>query len=222
MSIADDLEDSIFPFDKQALLYHWEGLVSMGDVIYCTEIFLHTEQEEAEKIFLELASKAEIDIFSSEDGYCYSGVYRPATREGGKVIFDYCRNLGTDWFHWAGLTIMFSIEQIETMMNEGVRGHKQPFSIAYLINQKKVHELLDQPSKEKGTRADRPLNTRERNNLLKIIAALAIELKIPLNNPSKSGVIIAALTDKLGDSVGHETVRSQIKDIHRIVKLPTS
>ena len=85
MSIAEELENSIFPFDTQGHLYHWEGLVSLGDVLYCLEIFLHTEQEEAEKIFLELASKAGIDIFSSEDGYCYSGVYRPATREGAVV-----------------------------------------------------------------------------------------------------------------------------------------
>lgn len=165
MSIADDLENSIFPFDKKAHLYHWDSLVSVQNVIYCIEVFLHTEQEEAEKIFLELASKAGIGIFSSEDEYCYSGVYRPATREGEKVIFDYYRNLGTDWFHWTGLTIMFSIEQIETMMNERIRGHKQPFSIAHLINQKKIQDFLDQPPKEKGTKADRPLHTRERNTL---------------------------------------------------------
>lgn len=222
MSIADDLENPLFPFDTTGPLYHFDGLVSIGDVLYCMEIFLHTEQEEAERIFLDLVSRAKIDIFSSEEGYCYSGVYRPATREGVLEIFDMLRNLGTDWLDWAGLIIMFSTEQIETMMNEGIKGYKQPFSIAHLITQKKAHDLLDQAPKKKGTKADRPLHPRERNTLLKIIAALAIELKIPLTDSYKSGMVIEALTDKLGEGVDHATIEMKIKDIRELVKLPSN
>jgi hypothetical protein len=82
MSVDDDLETPLFKFDTTAPFYHLDGLVSIGDVLYCMEIFLRTEQDEAERIFLDLVSTAKIDIFSSEEGYCYSGGTARRRRKG--------------------------------------------------------------------------------------------------------------------------------------------
>lgn len=58
---------------------------------------------------------------------------------------------------------------------------------------------------------DKPLATKERNTLLVIIAALAKEAKIDLAKPSKAGLAIAHLTEKIGAPVDHATIEEKIK-----------
>jgi hypothetical protein len=90
---------------------------------------------------------------------------------------------------------LFNVEQIESMVNESIKGHKHPFSVTHRIAQK----------------PDQPLDTKERNTLLIIIAALAKEAKIPLDKHDKAGKIIAGLTERLGAPVSDDAIASKIK-----------
>ena len=58
-----------------------------------------------------------------------------------------------------------------------------------------------------------PINTRERNTLLTIIAALCREARIDIKTPSKAGYLIQSLTDSMGASVAKRTVEEHLKKI---------
>lgn len=59
----------------------------------------------------------------------------------------------------------------------------------------------------------KPLSNKERNTLLTIIAALAIEAKIDITKTSKAGELIANMTDILGASISATTIENKLKEI---------
>lgn len=221
-SVITDTYSYDFPFDWEASVYHWDTVVCLQEITESLEKFLDIINEQAYQFFFENVQQAEIDLIGCIDGVC-----RPATREASKKYLECAQEWGVqmDW-QLSVLEIstmwLFNVEQIESMVNKSIKGHKQPFSIAHLITQKKVQDLLNDPPKDKRTKEDRPIHIRERNTLLKIIAALAIELKIPLTNSYKAGLVIEALTDKLGEGVSHKTIALKIKDISKLLKLPSN
>ena len=58
-----------------------------------------------------------------------------------------------------------------------------------------------------------PLDTRERNTLLTIIAALCKEAKIPYDKPAKAAGMIQSTAAKMGVSIGETTIESHLKKI---------
>ncbi|QIL81464.1 hypothetical protein G7047_17255 [Diaphorobacter sp. HDW4A] len=60
---------------------------------------------------------------------------------------------------------------------------------------------------------EKPLQTKERNTLLCIIAALCKESKIPYSNASKAAGLIVSTAAQLGISLGETTVEGHLKKI---------
>jgi len=60
---------------------------------------------------------------------------------------------------------------------------------------------------------DRPLETRERNTLLTIIAALCKDAKIDITKPSKAGEYIHSITNHMGATVAKRTIEEHLKKI---------
>lgn len=65
----------------------------------------------------------------------------------------------------------------------------------------------------KATSIDKAITTRERNTLLTIIAALAKQAKIDVNDCGKSAQYIAGLTDEIGASVSKRAIEEHLKKI---------
>jgi hypothetical protein len=61
--------------------------------------------------------------------------------------------------------------------------------------------------------SEKPLATRERNTLLKIIAVLCKEAKLPCTTPSKSANLIMSAGDLMGISIGETTIEGVLKKI---------
>jgi hypothetical protein len=74
---------------------------------------------------------------------------------------------------------------------------------------------VQSPSTDKGKKSspDKPLKTRERSNLLTIIAALAKMAKVDLSKPTKAGDAIARQAELLGASVSSRSIQDHIKKI---------
>lgn len=58
-----------------------------------------------------------------------------------------------------------------------------------------------------------PLDTRERNSLLSIIAALCKEAKIPYDKPAKAAGMIQSTAATMGVSIGETTIEGHLKKI---------
>lgn len=67
-------------------------------------------------------------------------------------------------------------------------------------------------------KTESPLQDRARDSLLIIIAALAKEAGIDVAKPSKSGEVIAALTQQLGSPVSATTVENYLKLIGQAIE----
>ena len=63
------------------------------------------------------------------------------------------------------------------------------------------------------TKPDQPLTTRERNNLLTIIAALCKEAKLDHKKPSKTAALILGVMAEMGVHVGESTIEGHLKKI---------
>jgi len=75
-----------------------------------------------------------------------------------------------------------------------------------------VSNLISNAKIEKQT-LEKPLNTRERETLLTIIAALCKEYKIEISKPSKAADLIQSMTDSLGAHVAKRTIEEHLKKI---------
>lgn len=75
-----------------------------------------------------------------------------------------------------------------------------------------VSNLIPNGKSEKKSLA-KPLNTRERETLLTIIAALCKESKVDIHKPSKAADIIQSMTDSLGAHVAKRTIEEHLKKI---------
>ena len=60
---------------------------------------------------------------------------------------------------------------------------------------------------------DKPLGTRERDTLLTIIAALAKEAKLQIDQPGKTALYIEGLTNELGAPVSKRAIEDHLKKI---------
>lgn len=63
------------------------------------------------------------------------------------------------------------------------------------------------------SKEDRPIQTKERRSLLVVIAALAQEAKINIDQPSKAASIIEGLTIQIGAHVAKRTIEEHLKKI---------
>ena len=61
--------------------------------------------------------------------------------------------------------------------------------------------------------ADRPLNGRERDTLLTIVAALCKEAKIPYDKPAKAAGLIQGIAATMDISIGETTIENHLKRV---------
>lgn len=80
-----------------------------------------------------------------------------------------------------------------------------------------MHETkqADPPEPEVPTEPaiERPLGTRERDTLLTIIAALAKEARLQIDQPGKAALFIEGLTNQLGSPVSKRAIEEHLKKI---------
>ncbi len=108
-------------------------------------------------------------------------------RRSGKFVFD--RKELSRWFHAKGLG--FSPEYDFLQCNEA-----QAISLV-----------------DKSPIADKPLETRERNTLLAIIAALCKDIGYDYTKAAKTANLIQGTTAAMGVSIGETTIENHLKKI---------
>ncbi len=74
-------------------------------------------------------------------------------------------------------------------------------------------ELATDAQQNKPDSIEKPLQTRERNNLLMIIAALAEIADIDISAPHKAAYVIAMHTELMGRSISQKTIANKLKEI---------
>jgi hypothetical protein len=74
------------------------------------------------------------------------------------------------------------------------------------------------PAPDRRTAADKPLRTRERDTLLKIILALAKAHNIPLDDPWSAAQRIEDLTRKAGHRVAARTIAGHLKKTANLIE----
>jgi galactose mutarotase-like enzyme len=65
---------------------------------------------------------------------------------------------------------------------------------------------------------EKPLRSRERNNLLKVIAALCREQNLSLDMPFKAAGIVENQIKSLGLSLGNDTIALILSDAEKLIK----
>lgn len=65
---------------------------------------------------------------------------------------------------------------------------------------------------------DKPLSTRERNNLLSVIAILCDDAKTDYKKPSAAATALKSTAEKLNISVGETTIRDILKQVANVVE----
>ena len=88
----------------------------------------------------------------------------------------------------------------------------------FVVRNDSLTELLLSVASESGeaSRAattDTPLETRERNTLLTIIAALCKEAKIPYDKPAKAAGLIQGIAATMDISIGETTIENHLKRV---------
>lgn len=78
-----------------------------------------------------------------------------------------------------------------------------------LISQAKIKRL----EAKADDREEKPLGTRERNNLLTIIAVLCKEAKLDYKAASKTADLIQSAAASMGVTIGETTIREHLKKI---------
>ena len=72
-----------------------------------------------------------------------------------------------------------------------------------------VNQAQNQPTIE-PTESERPISTRERNTLLKIIRALCVAQDLDLSKPYKAAEVIKTQLEKSGDTMDDETIAKKL------------
>lgn len=126
--------------DLEGPVYHKDSIASLNEVIQSIGLFLDSMDFQAYKFFFETASQSHVDLIGWKP---YEGIYRRVTQEKAKAILKCCCEWGCDWDWQFNDTFIeeqpwaFDMDQIDTMMNNAVKGQPAPFSIKHLIEQAK-------------------------------------------------------------------------------------
>jgi hypothetical protein len=103
----------------------------------------------------------------------------------------------------------FSRDKLAKWLNENMLVSAYQFAP---VSHLKPNELGGKNTLEK------PLNKRERETLLTIIAALCKECRVDINSPSKAGDLIQSMTDLLGAPVAKRTIEEHLKKIPKALE----
>lgn len=88
-----------------------------------------------------------------------------------------------------------------------------PEDAALVVRTSAISDFIEAASIDK--RAEKPLSNTERDTLLVIIAALAKEAKVDIEKTSKTGELIANMTQLIGTPIGATTIETHLKKINQ-------
>lgn len=94
-----------------------------------------------------------------------------------------------------------------------------PDGVVLVVRTAALNDFLKNTEVDAVPEMLRPVETKERNTLLCIIAALCTEAKIPYDKPAKAAGYIQSTAAKMGVSIGETTIEGHLKKI--IYALPT-
>lgn len=105
---------------------------------------------------------------------------------------------------------MASLSEIERMgfLSEDIKKFLASHDI-HINGEQEPEAQPEAPPKQE----EKPLETRERNTLLAIIAVLCNDAKIDYTKPSKAADYIQSTADKMGLSIGETTIKGHLKKI---------
>lgn len=124
--------------------------------------------------------------------------FRLATCERNQPWPDTPEELHAEW-SWFWLPKAIAMNDIEK---------EAFFTMDEVLKYEAAHDQ-DAPPKQE----EKPLETRERNTLLAIIAVLCNDAKIDYTKPSKAADYIQSTADKMGLSIGETTIKGHLKKI---------
>lgn len=127
------------------------------------------------------------------------------------------------WISWA-IEKNFKINWLMFALNEGFFSSiKKEIDADETLQKTYIHIIpivpaISEPIPVQKPESNKPLNSRERNNLLKVIAALCKEQNLSLDMPFKAAGIVENQIKSLGLSLGNDTIALILSDAEKLIK----
>jgi hypothetical protein len=126
------------------------------------------------------------------------------------------------WINWA-IEKNFKINWLAFALDEGFfskvkKGIETEETLRKIYFHNDQVESIPENLPQQKVEPSKPLGSRERNNLLKVIAALCKEQDLNLEMPYKAATIVENQIKSIGLSLGNDTIASILSDAEKITK----